>query len=54
MLIWSNSTRLSAHLPRLLRWPTGTAVGLMKGVVSVTLVLLANLLSKKAMDISVL
>ena len=32
----------------------GTAVGLMKGVVSVTLVLLANLLSKKAMDISVL
>ena len=32
----------------------GTAVGLMKGVISVSLVLLANRLSKKTMDIAVL
>lgn len=32
----------------------GTAVGLMKGVISVTLVFLANSLSRKAMDIAVL
>ncbi|MBR0464598.1 MAG: sugar ABC transporter permease [Clostridia bacterium] len=32
----------------------GTAVGLMKGVISVTLVLLANRISKKVMDIAVL
>ena len=32
----------------------GTAVGLMKGVISVSLVLIANRISKKAMDIAVL